>query len=94
MQHRKCEETSKRHLTVVLAVLAYGEVLPALAILKGRKQPKFPEVGVFTCVQAKAWMDEEMELEWIDIVWGQPQKSEVQCSFLIHSQLMLPPLST
>lgn len=28
---------AKRHLTVVLTVLAYGEVLPALAIFKGKK---------------------------------------------------------
>ena len=59
----------KRHLTVVLTVLAYGEVLPALAIFKGKKQPKFSEVGVFIRAQVKAWMDEEMMLEWIDIVW-------------------------
>ena len=59
----------KRHLTVVLTVLACGEVLPALAILKGKKQPKFSEVGVFIRAPAKAWMDEEMMLEWIDLVW-------------------------
>ena len=59
----------KRHLTVVLTVLADGVVLPALAIFKGKKQPKFHEVGVFIRAQEKAWMDEPMMLEWIDIVW-------------------------
>ena len=44
----------KRHLTVVLTVLAYGEVLPALAIFKGNKLPRFSEVGVFIRAQAKA----------------------------------------
>ena len=37
----------KRHLTVVLIVVAHDEVFPALAIFKGKKQPKFREVGVF-----------------------------------------------
>ena len=37
----------KRHLTVVLTVVADGVVLPAHAILKGKKRPKFHEVGIF-----------------------------------------------
>ena len=52
----------KRHLTVVLTVLAHGEILPALVIFKGKKQPMFREVGVFIRAQAKAWMDEAMML--------------------------------
>ena len=60
--------TEKRHLTVVLTVLAHGVVLPALAIFKGKKQPMFREVGVFIRAQANAWMDEAMMLEWIDLV--------------------------
>ncbi len=59
----------KRHLTVVLTVLAHGEVLPTLAIFKGKKQPELCEVGVFVRAQAKAWMDEAMMLKWIDLVW-------------------------
>ncbi len=59
----------KRLLTVVLTVLVHGEVLPALAIFKGKKQPELREVGVFVRAQAKAWMDEAMMLEWIDLVW-------------------------
>ena len=61
--------SEKRHLTVVLTVLATGEVLPALAIFKGKKQPEFREVGVFIRAQHKAWMDEAMMLEWIELVW-------------------------
>ena len=61
--------SQKRHLTVVLTVLADGVVLPALAIFKGKKQPKFHEVGVFIRAQEKAWMDESVMLEWIDLVW-------------------------
>jgi len=60
---------AKRHLTVVLTVLVHGEVLPALAIFKGKKQPELREVGVFVRAQVKAWMDEAMMLEWIDLVW-------------------------
>jgi len=60
---------AKRHLTVVLTVLVHGEVLPALAIFKGKKQPELCEVGVFVRAQVKAWMDEAMMLEWIDLVW-------------------------
>ena len=56
----------KRHLTVVLTILADRVVLPALAI--GKKQPKFHVVGVFIRAQDKAWMDKPM-LEWIDLVW-------------------------
>ena len=59
----------KRHLTVVLTVVADGVVLPALAIFKGEKCPKFHEVGVFIRAQEKAWMDKTMMLEWIDLVW-------------------------
>ena len=59
----------KRHLTVVLTVLTDSVVLPAYAIFKGKKQPQFHEVGVFIRAQEKAWMDEEMMLDWIDSVW-------------------------
>ena len=57
----------KRHLILVLTVLADGVVVAALAILKGTKRPKFHEVGVFI-TQEKAWMDETMMLELIDLV--------------------------
>lgn len=59
----------KRHLTVVLTVVADGVVLPAHAIFKGKKRPKFHEVGVFIRAQEKAWTDKTMMLEWIDLVW-------------------------
>ena len=59
----------KRHLAVVLTIPADGVVLPALAIFKGKLQPKFDKVGIFIQAQEKAWIDETMMLEWIDLVW-------------------------
>ena len=61
--------SSRMFVTTGLTVLADGVVLPALAIFKGKKQPKFHEVGVFIRAQEKAWMDEPMMLEWINLVW-------------------------
>ena len=59
----------KKDLTVVLMVLSHGEVLPAIVIFKGKKQPDFYESNVFIRAQSKAWMDEEIMLEWINLVW-------------------------
>ena len=73
---------AKRHLTVVLTVLANGEVLPALAIFMGKKRPELHEVGVFILTQAKAWMDGMMMLEWIDLVWEPATKGQWAMSIL------------
>ena len=61
--------SEKRHLTIVLCVTHEGEVLPALAIFKGKRPLKIKAQDVFIRTQQKAWMDEEMMLEWIDLVW-------------------------
>lgn len=54
--------SEKRLLTVVLTALAHGEVLPALAIFKAKKEPEFRDGGVFIRAQAKAWMYEAVIL--------------------------------
>ena len=61
--------SEKRHLTVTLCVTTEGEVLPGLVIFKGKRPLKIREDGVFVRVQKKAWMDEDLMLEWIDLVW-------------------------
>ena len=61
--------SEKRHLTATLAVTSDGDVLPALVVFKGKRELDFTEEGVYVRVQEKAWMDEKLMLEWIDLVW-------------------------
>ena len=44
---KKGKRNQERHLAVVLTVFADGVVLPALAIFKGMKRPRFHQVGGF-----------------------------------------------
>ena len=60
--------SEKRHLTVTLSVTFEGDVLPAL-VFKGKRPLDIRAQDVFVCTQEKAWMDEDMMLEWIDLVW-------------------------
>lgn len=56
----------KRHLTVVLAVSADGDVLPPMIIFKGKRALKFPvPKGWIVTVQEKGWMDETLMLRWV-----------------------------
>jgi len=50
---------------VTLCVTHDSDVLPALAIFKGKK----PAQDVFIRTQHKAWMDRDVMLKWIDLVW-------------------------
>ena len=61
--------SEKRHLTVTLCVLHDGDVLPALAIFKGKRPLQIRAQDVFVRTQEKAWMDENLMLDWIDLVW-------------------------
>ena len=60
----------KRHITVVLTVTADGSMLPPMVIFKGKRRLKLeaPE-GVIVCVQAKAWMDEDLMAEYLQLIW-------------------------
>ena len=60
--------SEKRHVTVVLAIAASGDVLPTMIIFKGKralKDIKVPE-GCIVTVQEKAWVDEAIMNRWID----------------------------
>ncbi len=62
--------SEKRHITVVLSCTANGDMLPPMIIFKGKTQRsikglKAPE-SVIIAHQAKAWMDGELMLEWLD----------------------------
>lgn len=45
-------------------------MLPPMVIFKGKRQLKLtaPE-GVLVCVQAKAWMDEELMKDYLEHIW-------------------------
>jgi hypothetical protein len=73
---------SSGRATVLLGVSLTGEKLPPFIVFAGKRSGRvirevtgdvlargFPAEVVMS-VQAKAWMDEELMLEWIDRVWN------------------------
>ena len=59
----------KRKLTVTLTCTGDGEMLPALAIFKGKRKLKFKSPDdVHVTVQAKGWMDADVMLRWFKAV--------------------------
>ena len=63
----------KRHLIVVLAVMADENVLPPMIIFKGKadrtiKDLVVPE-GFIVTTREKAWMDDERMLLWLREIW-------------------------
>ena len=59
----------KRRLTVVLSCAASGDMLPALAIFKGKRKLKFmAPSNVLATVQCKGWMDSELMSRWFKAV--------------------------
>lgn len=62
--------SDKKHVTVMLAVSATGDVLPTIVIFKGKRPLRDIQVpnpkDVIVLVQEKAWVDERVMLEWID----------------------------
>ena len=81
--------SEKRHLTVVLAVSAAGDVLPPMIIFKGKRAFNIQTPpGWIVCVQEKAWMDEERMLCWIKDIYLRHTEKErslpVMDSFRVH----------
>ena len=59
----------KKKLTVVLTCIGAGEMLPALAIFKGKRKLKFKNPDdVHTTVQSKGWMDGDLILRWFKAI--------------------------
>ena len=55
----------RRRLTIALACTSEREMLPALAIFKGKQKLKFKGPNnVMATVQAKGWMDFKLMLRW------------------------------
>ena len=65
--------SEKNRITATLCCTASGKMLPPFVIFKGKTKRGLKKVtvpkGVVCTTQAKAWMDEERMLEWIDKVW-------------------------
>lgn len=65
--------SDKRHLTVVLAVMADGTILPPMIIFKGKTNRTIRDLvvptGFVVTTQEKAWMDEERMLMWLREIW-------------------------
>ena len=56
----------KRHLTIVLACAASGDMLPPMIIFKGKRELDFPgPKGWVVTVQEKGWVDERIMIRWI-----------------------------
>jgi hypothetical protein len=85
---------SSARCTVLLGVTIDGEKLPPFIIYKGantpcsfikrewkdleaRKKYGNPEDQVYT-IQAKAWMDEQAMMKWVDEVWGHYTKDPLR----------------
>ena len=60
--------SDKRHVTVMLAVSAAGDVLLTFIIFKGKRPLKDIKASsdVIVLVQEKAWVDESIMLKWVD----------------------------
>ena len=55
----------KRRLTVALSCTGSGEMLPSLAIFKGKRKLKFKSPkDINVAVQVKGWMDGDLMLRW------------------------------
>ena len=61
----------KRHLTVVLSCSANGGLLPPMIVFKGKRALKgiVAPPGFIVTVQEKAWMNEELTLQYIRDIW-------------------------
>ena len=67
--HVRSSGAEKRKLTVTLTCTGDGEMIPALAIFKGKRKLKFKSPDdVHVTVQAKGWMDADVMLQWFKAV--------------------------
>ncbi|QQP49044.1 Pogo ele1 orf1-h 1e-40-j 4, partial [Caligus rogercresseyi] len=61
----------KSRVTVMLTCLADGTKLPPYLILKRKTIPKEPmPAGIIVRAQEKGWMDTELVVDWLKVVWG------------------------
>jgi len=64
--------SEKRHITVVLAVTASGDVISPMIIFKGKRELKLKcPKGWIVAVQQKAWMDEVLMAKWVKEIYRQ-----------------------
>lgn len=63
--------SEKRHVTVVLTVMADGRMPPPMVIFKGKRKLKLSNVphGMLVTVQQKAWMDSELMQVYLNKIW-------------------------
>lgn len=73
--------SEERHITIVLADSAAGNVFPPIIIFKG-KQPLTVQTtrGWAVCVQEKAGLDRELMLHWIKDIF--PSHTKKECLLL------------
>ncbi|KAJ8412737.1 hypothetical protein AAFF_G00116880 [Aldrovandia affinis] len=61
----------KSRVTLMLACLADGTKLPPYLILKRKTVPKEAmPAGIIVRAQAKGWMETELVVDWLKVVWG------------------------
>ncbi|KAJ8403318.1 hypothetical protein AAFF_G00355350 [Aldrovandia affinis] len=61
----------KSRVTLMLAYLADGTKLPPYLILKRKTVPKEAmPAGIIVRAQAKGWMETELVVDWLKVVWG------------------------
>ena len=56
-------------ITVAITVTATGTKLPPLLIWKGAKKPIQKSVAVYVAYQECAWMNSELLIKWIDLMF-------------------------
>ena len=63
--------SEKRHITVVLTVMADGQMPPPMVTFKSKRKLKLTGVpdGMIVAVQEKAWMDHTLMQVYLDEVW-------------------------
>ena len=84
--------SEKIHLTVVLGVMADGNILPPMIIFKGKTDRTIRDLvvpeGFLVTTQEKAWMDEERMIMWLEEIWikytDQRIKSKKSLSFHVR----------
>ncbi|KAJ8343157.1 hypothetical protein AAFF_G00243770 [Aldrovandia affinis] len=61
----------KSRVTLMLACLVNGTKLPPHLILKRKTVPKEAmPAGIIVRAQAKGWMETELVVDWLKVVWG------------------------
>uniref|UniRef100_A0A674N661 HTH CENPB-type domain-containing protein n=1 Tax=Takifugu rubripes TaxID=31033 RepID=A0A674N661_TAKRU len=67
----KSTGNEKSRVTVMLACLADGTKLPPYVVLKRKTVPKEAmPAGIIVRAQEKGWMETELVVDWLKVVWG------------------------